>query len=476
MRKWIGKYWLLLLIILQPFLDIVAYFQYDSTIGTMSGYIRLLFMIIIPLYAFLTTKRKKKLLILMGIIGCYCVLHVGNGILHGDNGIFQDISYLLKVIQMPVLGISFCYLFKNEKYKKQILVGFTVNFLIISLVMLIASISGTGLYTYDEYKIGYRGWFANANAQSIIIVTLIPFFIYEVIQSKRKVLILLALIISQIVLLANGTKAAYLSLFIIMIGIALYFIIICIMERQRNKKTLVLFVVVPLGLSIISMVVYPITPRYKMDTYAEGKRTEENVKLNEKKSKLGDGNMSLEEILADPEKKAALIECYRDELDKNLVKQFGVEVVLEAYGWWPDSYMLADVRMKKRINARLVWDESDIVTKIVGINFEKLSKNDLENDYAAIYYYYGYLGFCLYILFLLYFLLLVLKTAFRHFKKSFSLFNYILIMTYILQIGLAQFSGAILRRPNASIYMSIVIALIYYQCKNVNLKKDEQLK
>ena len=30
-------------------------------------------------------------------------------------------------------------------------------------------------------------------------------------------------------------------------------------------------------------------------------------------------------------------------------------------------------------------------------------------------------------------------------------------------MGLAQFSGSVLRRPNVSVYLSLVLGLIYYQ-------------
>lgn len=45
-------------------------------------------------------------------------------------------------------------------------------------------------------------------------------------------------------------------------------------------------------------------------------------------------------------------------------------------------------------------------------------------------------------------------------------------MVYVLQLGLAQFSGAILRRPNASIYLALVVALIFYQCQKAKTEGE----
>jgi hypothetical protein len=36
-------------------------------------------------------------------------------------------------------------------------------------------------------------------------------------------------------------------------------------------------------------------------------------------------------------------------------------------------------------------------------------------------------------------------------------------MALALQLGLAQFSGALVRRPNVSIYFALILALIWYQ-------------
>ena len=78
MKEIIKKNWLFLLIVLQPILDIVAYFQYDSKIGTIAGYIRLLLMVIIVFYALYKIPKKRNFLILMGIIGIYCILNIAN--------------------------------------------------------------------------------------------------------------------------------------------------------------------------------------------------------------------------------------------------------------------------------------------------------------------------------------------------------------------------------------------------------------
>jgi 4-amino-4-deoxy-L-arabinose transferase-like glycosyltransferase len=88
---------------------------------------------------------------------------------------------------------------------------------------------------------------------------------------------------------------------------------------------------------------------------------------------------------------------------------------------------------------------------------------DLENDWPAIYYYYGYVGFGLYLIFMLWFVVLIVKRVLLDFKGTVTLENFFLLLCLGLHVGLAQFSGSVLRRPNVSIYMALILGLIYYK-------------
>ena len=124
-----------------------------------------------------------------------------------------------------------------------------------------------------------------------------------------------------------------------------------------------------------------------------------------------------------------------------------------------------------------MWDHSDSLTHLFGIDVSDIwltGSCDLENDWPAIYYYYGIVGFGAYLGFLLYFVFLIIRRLFMNFKTAFTTDNFILLITFALFIGLAQFSGSVLRRPNVSVYMSLVLGLIYYQTvvKSANEEND----
>ena len=70
-----GIYWL---IVLQPILDIIAYFQNDQGMSV-AGYIRLMITCTLPLYALVKTKKRKKFLSIMVLIALFSIMHVLNG-------------------------------------------------------------------------------------------------------------------------------------------------------------------------------------------------------------------------------------------------------------------------------------------------------------------------------------------------------------------------------------------------------------
>ncbi|WMJ23075.1 O-antigen ligase family protein [Paludicola sp. MB14-C6] len=481
--EWIKKNWLVLLIVAQPLLDILAYWQQNS-IGTLAGVVRLCIVIALPIYILVITKKKKSFILIMGIMAFFSLLHIVNGFRVGYINMFQDIAYLLRVIQMPVLAVCFIYYFNDERKKDLTNKAFVINGVIIFVSMIIAHLTNTAEYSYGSYKFGLMGWFSNANSQSIIIISLIPIVLYFALSAHKKIWFILAAITSWFMLISNGTKACYLSIFVIFIGFSVFMVFERILKHKEGKKLNIIAIAMMLCLVGISVLGYEYTPRYDMDNLSGTKRSEEQTEMDKALDEIstdkkdGEGTqrrLTIEEMLADPVKKKWIVDYYGPKLDKGLVERFGVETVLEAYGWTPPAYRLADMRLKKITYANLLWESSDFITKLVGFEYSDIHGYDLENDWPAIYFYYGYLGLGLYVLFILAILFFIIRRVIKDFKGSMNLYNFALLITFGLQIGLAQFSGAILRRPNVSIYMAIIIGLIYYQTNIAPIKKGNDI-
>ena len=119
----------------------------------------------------------------------------------------------------------------------------------------------------------------------------------------------------------------------------------------------------------------------------------------------------------------------------------------------------------------MIWEESDILTKMVGFQYPEMQfKNDnfdLENDPPAILYYYGYLGAALYVVLFLVLFIRIIRKVFLDFFDTVNLYNFALISTLMLQIAFAFNSGYLLRRPNVSFYLATIVVLCFQRTKRV---------
>ena len=61
--KSILKYWILIVLVLQPILDIIAYFNFSTYITPISFIARTLILVFIVLYTFIKSKDKKKFIL-----------------------------------------------------------------------------------------------------------------------------------------------------------------------------------------------------------------------------------------------------------------------------------------------------------------------------------------------------------------------------------------------------------------------------
>lgn len=467
-KNFIKANWLVLLIAAQPLLDALAYWTRNS-IATAAGFIRLAVMVILPLYLLFTLKRKRGFLISMCVIGAFCAAHILNCLRVGYISPFNDIEYMARIAQMPVLAICFVFLICNEQTKEQALRGIGFSGVLTVACLALALITGTWNSTYGG-GLGISGWVIDDNrcANSIIFVTLAVFAVLTAAKSDKLAAQIGLPALTALILVANSTKACYLGLFCIFIGFIVFMLLRRRVTGDRVKKAFVITLAV---LAIVAAAVYPITPRARVDSAQSAAAVRSQNEFDEKVAAMGFDldAMTTEEKLAEPELRAAYEEYYQSMIGAvipEMFTRFSTDRVLVKYGMTTSATKLIDVRLMKTNYAALIWDDCDGLTKLVG--FEPSSQSldgryDMENDWHALFYYCGYLGFALYVLFILYFVYLVIKRLAADFKGSFTAENFALGICLVLQLGLAQFSGAILRRPNVSIYLALVLGMIYYK-------------
>ena len=462
------KNWITVLIALQPVLDILAYWRADS-VATEAGYIRLFIMLLLPFSLLLHVKNKKRFLLPFAVMGVYCLLHFLNCARVGYIDPYFDVSYLAKVIQMPVLSICFIYCFKDTETRDQAVKGIWLAGLITGLALGLACITGTENVTYGE-GLGVSGWVIDSNrcANSIILVTLSVFAVLPAVYSEKKIMNILLPVIVAVIFLTNGTKACYFSIYAIFGGYAFYVVLNRIINKKAIKGAFLITLVV---LMIFSAVIYPYTPRYKVTAMQQAAASKDQGELERKIAALGydPKALSREEKLTIPEVRAVIEDFYYRAIIgviPDMIDRFGMDRILDKYDVTLNCADIISTRLMKLKYADLIWDGCDLPTRILGFEVTKMGTDglrDVENDWPALFYYYGYLGLALYAAFILYFIWLILKKLKGDFSGTLTVLNFSLGLALVLQLALAQFSGALVRRPNVSIYLSVILALIYYQ-------------
>ena len=475
-----ARNWLVLLIAAQPLLDTLAFWTRNS-VATGAGFIRLAVMLVLPLYLLFALKKKKSFIISMLLIGGFCAAHVLNSFRVGYISPFLDIEYMARIAQTPVLAVCFVYLIKDEQTKDQALrgilwaAGITVACLALSLI------TGTWNSTYGN-NMGISGWVIDDNrcANSIIFVTLSVFAVLYAYKSEKPAVQIGVPALTAFILVANSTRACYLGLFCIFLGYMAFAFISAKLSGARVRKVFVIALAV---IALTAAAVYPITPRAQVDSAKASAAQKSQNEFDEKIKALGYdlSQMSDDEKLNTPEVFDAFEVYYQSLVGyviPDMFDRFGTERVLIKYGFTTDAEKLIDVRVMKTSFAALIWDECDTVTKLVGFECSRQCLNgsyDMENDWPALFYYTGYVGFTLYALFILYFIYLIIRRLIMDFKGSFTAENFALGVCLMLQLALAQFSGALIRRPNVSVYLALVLGLIYYKTVVVPLSCERRI-
>ena len=471
MKRFIKNNWLTLLIALQPVLDVVAYFNQDE-VATVAGYIRLGIMLLLPLVVLVTRCGGKPFYIALGLMGFYAALHVLNGFRNGYISVYFDVAYLAKVLQMPLLALCFMCLIRSEQTKRQAFRGLWIAAGLLAAFMLTAWFTHTWNSTYGD-GLGFSGWVINdnRNAHSIILVTLSVFALCLAITNGLRLWAILIPMAVTGAFLTNGTKGCYYSLFAIFGGYLLFLFVEAIVRRKKLKKRMTLVLA---AMMILAIVLYPYTPRARVSEAQAGAAKDGEIEATLLAKNIDISQMSPEQRFQDPQVREVFEYYYYRYMVgvlPDLFDRFGMDRVLLWFDMSTDVAKLIDTRQIKLCYSGLLWQDSDLQTRLVGFEVSELGfdgTHDLENDWPAIFYYYGYFGFGLYAVFMLAVLLRLLRAIFADFRRKLTAENFALALSFGLLVGLAQFSGAVLRRPNVSIYFALVLGLIWYQTEKGN--------
>ena len=465
--------WILIFILLQPLLDVLAFWT-QSDAGTAAGVIRLLMLAVVYCYAFLK-KRTPAFLFFSGVLVVVFGLHILNSFRVGYTGMMADFQYILRVASMPVLAISFGALADDERKQNQIIDGFFLSALVTGIIILLSAVTNTYMPTYVMENLGISGWVTESNrcCHSDILAGLAVFAAFGAVYTKNMWVKFLVPPLIVLAMITNATTACYLTLLALLAGYPIFLIFRAVVNREKIHKDDKMLIGEFAVLFAISILIYPYTPRYKMENLEQSFYNDREQQFAQEMRDLGYDiySLTLEEKMSDPVVHDKLFVYYSGFIAHtvdSMRERFGVDRVIRAMNGTIDAEILDDARIMKRLNATFIMQDSDFFTRLFGFEFGNIHNayEDPENDWDSIYYYYGYLGIATYVLVTVYLFLRIIRLVLSKFRESLTILNFTLLFCFTLQIGLAAFSGALLRRPNASIYLSLVIAQIWFRTKN----------
>lgn len=404
----------LIFLYLQPFLDIsnglFLHFGYNLTISSLIRFIFMFFCIIYLLF-YVKNKRINIYLLLLAIYFSFFTITI---LISKDISVLTyELKNLLTTYYFVILLLSLLSLYKNKKFNCKNL--FILYFIYLILVF-IPNIFNIGFDSYWHSKLGTVGWFVSANVVGSILSILLPLlFVYF---KKINITVIVLLFINLYVILSIGTKVPVLSFILIFIINFIYYIINLI--RKKDYKKLKIIIAPIIIVFIATIIILPKTSFYKNLV----------IHFNYLQEK-DDGNIPITEFV---------------------------------------DHFIFSQRLTFEEKTRKAYNNSTMLEKMFGIgyienyNTKNERKKTIEIDYFDILYRHGIIGFIIFFAPLIY----LLKNKIKTFKNiNFLKLN--ISLSLMLIFLLALFQGHIFVTPANSIYVALILALIYnnaFQFKN----------
>lgn len=450
---------IVMLFIIQPIMDILSFWMDKLGMSnTLTLALRMLVLLCFALTGFLASRKKW---VYFAFVGACAVLVAGHWYACTRVGYlkpFADLTNFVRVIQMPLFAICFISCLKrNRRCYRALEKGCIINFWLITVSVALALITGTSAPTYEESGFGIIGWFATTNAQSAVLSILVPIVVTLSYRKRSFPLFVLTAAVGFLELYLLGTRLAFLTIAITTFGLLLT----AILTKNLSKK----YFVVLFLLLAAAVGTFKLSPMY-------ANQTRYQQAMN---SKQADANVMMARVAEkeglDPNKKTSLKEriprlrvIYRY-YNQQLCKRFNVYRVMEAYDYTSRISDMTAVRRKKIIFCELLMREHPPVSRAFGMELERMSFHDftydVENDFHGVYFLYGWVGLGMILLFLFWFLYRIFRALLKNFRQYYTIEAAAIGMALAIALVYAYCTAGVLRRPNSSFYLSMLLAAVY---------------
>lgn len=454
------------LIILQPLLDILSFWTDRLSLGNaLTLALRFLVLVGFGLFGFLLSKRKRAYLVLFAVCLILLIGHVYACSLRGYRSPFTDLTNFARVVQMPLFAFCFITCLKqNRRCYRAIEKGLVANFWIITAALLISYVSGTASATYEESGYGLVGWFSLGNSQCAILGILVPAVLTLAYRDRNLPLFLLSAAAGFGQLYMLGTRLAFLSIFVCAAGL----IIVWLLTHNLSKK----YAVVLVAVCALCAATIKISPMYlnqhQYEQAMAGKQVDAETMINSQKD-------------LSPEDHHRGLEFVYHFYNPRMCMRFGTEQLMNAYHNTDAVSEITATRYQKIVFCRMLMQEHPAISRFFGMELSRMQFHDyiydVENDFHGVYFLLGLAGLVCMIAFLAYFVYLILKALITDFRKYFTLEAGAFGIAFCLTLLNAYETSGMLRRPNASFYLSVLLAVIYYLvCLHVYPPKQTKAK
>ena len=466
LRRHLPKF-VFLLLLAQPLMDVLSFWLQElgrSNAPTLL--LRFGILGLTMLLGFVLSDRKKLYFAAAGVCLLVGAGHVLACVQAGYGDPVSDLTNYIRVLQMPVTAICLITFLRRNPESFRAMQGGMLAVLLVTLLVEVASVlTGTDPHTYQDGT-GVLGWFNNTNSQSSNLCVLVPIALGYVLtwEKRRWPVFLVGAIGGFLALFFFSTRLAYLGIAAIGVGLAFSIVLV---QRKDWKFALVL-----IALTAVFGALLPVSPmmeHMRANNYIQDQRQDYldrqlGAQETEDLDDVNSANRNLEQE-KHQRQVYALTPIYRFYV-KDFVELFGPERTMEIYDYSTDVRDFASLREKKLQYGALLMRNSPISAELFGLELGRFTVDeniyDVENDFHGIYYLFGWAGLAAMVGFLLYFVWLVAWALWKDAKKYYTLEAASYGVALILCLIHAYCTAGVLRRPNASVYLAVILAGIYY--------------
>lgn len=439
----------------QPLLDVLSFWTQDLAWGSkLTLALRLLLFLCVVLTGFVLSGHKRAYWITAAVCAVLYAGHVlaclrANEAFTAAN-LISDAANFIRVAQIPLFTIAFitflrCCRQGFASFER----GITIAFWIIAAVELLSALTGTDPYTYSGKHIGLRGWFYGASTQSAILSMLVPLALCPALRSGNIRRWLPVAVVGFAELFCFATRLAYMSLFVTAIGTG----IIWAITRRGDRKIYIALLLC----AAVCAAAFPVSPmrQNQQAVAANAVRKQENIDrlVTQGKAEFGDQGY------------AYLTYAY-DEYLGGTVERYGLEATAEMYGYSTKAADITNVRTIKINYCRLMLNTEPFTSRLFGLSYDEMTYHgycyDVENDFHGITYLYGWAGLACLLAFLGYFLVIIVRALIRNARRYFTVEAGACGVALCTCLAHIYNTAGVLRRPNASFYLCLILAAIWY--------------